>query len=336
MGITSEGEKAFISVIQSLEKGEDYSSIPNTCHLQDGHFYQNPIAHSELNHIPDRDMLDNFRYQEDGGMANIQTKRGCPFECIYCTYPLLEGSQLRLRQAEDVVSELIEMKYKYLIDYVFFVDDIFNIPLNHAASICEEIIRKELRIKWACFATPQEMTLELAALMKRAGCSGVEFGSDSGSEKTLKGLKKNFSTHDIAHAAHVCNQAQLPHAHYTLIGGPDEDKQTLKESFNFFEKINPSAVIALPGIRIYPHTKLYDKAIEEHIIDKNSSLLKPVFYITPSIKGTQLINTLAEHALRQHNWIVPALNIRCDSKIISLLRKSGKRGPLWNILSPND
>jgi radical SAM superfamily enzyme YgiQ (UPF0313 family) len=332
-GIVGEGEQAFPLFCDALSNGYDVYDIPNICYIRDGKFKLNAVQFGPVNYFPDRTLLNNRKYLEFGGMANIQSKRGCPFKCIYCTYPSLEGKKLRLREPGSVLEELKEMQSNYGIDYVFFVDDIFNFPKEHAVGICEEIIRNNLKIDWTCFATPKDITPELVRLMKIAGCKGVEFGSDSGSDKTLKGLGKHFTAEDIAYAAACCNEIDLPNAHYIIIGGPDEDYSTLKETFKFFGKNMSTAVIVLVGIRIYPNTKLCEKAREDNILEKDKNLLEPVFYLSPEIDINTLLQKVSEHAEQRNNWIVPALNIRSDTKILAALRRLGKRGTLWDMLS---
>ena len=331
-GIIGEGESAFSLFVDAVSDGGDIYNIPNLCYIKDGEFKLNGMQYNQINHRPDRSLLSNRKYLELGGMANIQSKRGCPFKCTYCTYPRIDGSILRLREPEDVVEELKEMADSYSTDYVFFVDDIFNFPEDHAVAICEEMIKNKLKIDWTCFATPKDMTPKFARLMKRAGCKGVEFGSDAGSERTLKGLGKHFTIDDIAYAAECCKGVDLPNAHYIIIGGPEENDSTLEETFNLFGKITLTAVIALIGLRIYPNTLLQKRAIEDNIIEKERNLLEPIFYLTPDMDVNIIFQRVAEHANKRNNWIVPGLNIRCDNEILTVLRKMGKRGPLWDML----
>ncbi|OQZ02471.1 MAG: hypothetical protein B6D35_01055 [Candidatus Brocadia sp. UTAMX2] len=332
-GIVGEGETAFALVVGAIEKCKDMDNIQNLCYLKDDKFYSNSIVYTQINNRPDRSFLSNKMYFELGGMANIQSKRGCPFKCTYCTYPCIEGNKLRLREPMDVVEELKEMRIDYGIDYVFFVDDIFNFPEEHAVAICEEIVRNNVEVNWTCFATPKGMTQKLAALMKTAGCKGVEFGSDAGSEKILKGLSKHFTHDDIAYAAECCGEIGLPNAHYIIIGGPGEDHETLQETFAFFEKINPTAVIALLGLRIYPNTRLHSKSIEDGVIEKDRNLLEPAFYLSPEMDTAAIFRNISEHARKHQNWIVPGLDIRCEMNMLTVLRKMGKKGPLWDMLS---
>ena len=97
---------------------------------------------------PDRSEFDNKAYLKLGGMGNIQTKRGCPFNCIYCTYPVIQGKKVRMRSPENVCSE-IESLLEDGVDNIFIVDNEFNYPVEHAQAICREIIHRDLSVKWS-------------------------------------------------------------------------------------------------------------------------------------------------------------------------------------------
>lgn len=331
-GIIGEGETAFSRLVDSIGNSCDFYDIPNLCYIKDGEYRANEVQFSQISCMPDRSQMNNGTYLNLGGMANIQSKRGCPFTCTYCTYPGIDGSSMRLREPDAIVEELNEMENSYGIDYAFFVDDIFNFPHEHAALICEKIIRKNLKISWTCFATPKGMSPELADLMKNAGCRGVEFGSDAGSGETLKELGKQFDPDDIVYAAECCKNVDLPNAHYLILGGPGEDISTLNETLDFFDRISPTAVIALIGLRIYAKTLLHKRAIEDNVIEQDCNLLEPVFYLSPELDVNTMFRKIAEYAGQRRNWIVPGLNIRCDTNTLGLLRELGKRGPLWQML----
>ncbi|MBF0319802.1 MAG: cobalamin-dependent protein [Nitrospirae bacterium] len=333
LGIAGEGEQAFLGLVEAYGNGGGIDSIPNISIIdKNGTFRQNPISYSPVVSLPDRDVLNNAAYLKFGGMGNIQSKRGCPFKCTYCTYPMLEGTRLRLRPPEEIVSELAQMKERHAIDYAFFVDDIFNVPLGHSIEICEGMIRRNLRIKWTCFATPYSFTEELARLMKRAGCSGIEFGSDAGSSLTLKAYEKHFTPDDIINASIICKKIDMPDAHYIILGGPSENDRTLDETFRLFDKIKPRALIALVGVRIYPGTDICKKAIEDGVIPNGKELLEPVFYISPETSADLLLKRVQAWAQDGANRVVPALDIRCDASTMATIRKIIKRGPMWDVL----
>ncbi|WP_420265324.1 lipid biosynthesis B12-binding/radical SAM protein [Candidatus Magnetominusculus dajiuhuensis] len=334
-GVAGEGEQAFLSLIRAFENGGNIDEIPNLSIIKNGLFHQNPVSYSPVMCLPDRAVLNNAAYLQFGGMGNVQSKRGCPFKCTYCTYPMLEGSRLRLRPPEEIVAELAEMKDRHAIDYVFFVDDIFNVPAGHSMQICEGIIRKNLRIKWTCFATPFSFTEELARLMKRAGCTGIEFGSDAGATQTLNAYEKHFTPDDIAAASAICRKIDMPDAHYIIIGGPSETEETLNETFKLFDMIKPRAVIALVGVRIYPGTAICKRAVKDGVIPavpEGKGLLEPVFYLSPETPSGLLLTRVATWAQSRANRVVPALDIHYDASTLGAIRKIIKRGPMWDVL----
>ncbi|MBI5971013.1 MAG: cobalamin B12-binding domain-containing protein [Deltaproteobacteria bacterium] len=330
-GVVGEGEGAMREFVKRLSSGADTLDVPNLAYLKDGVFARNPVKTSPAFGSPARRLLDNERYFRDGGMANVQTKRGCPFNCIYCTYPYLDGNRIRCREACAVVDELTGLCAAGL-DYVFFVDDIFNHPAHQAADICRGIIERGLKIKWTCFATPKGMTLELLNLMKEAGCKGVEFGTDAGSAKMLRNMGKGFTKDDIRTVSLLCAEAGIEAAHYLILGGPGETEETLQEAFDFMDELDPRAVIVMIGVRIYPNTGLELQAVRDGVISKDTDLLASHFYVSSLIGEEKLFKMIDNHARARSNWVVTALGIRGSEDAMALLRKAGHRGPLWDTL----
>lgn len=332
-GVIGEGEETLCLLARYLEEGRAVPDLANLIRRGES-ARRTGRKHGSFagNGRPARDLLDNARYLALGGMGNLQAKRGCPFECAYCTYPQIDGTSLRLRPPAAVVDELASMVEEAHIDEVFFVDDIFTWPENHAMGICEEIVARRLRVGWTCFATPVGMTPKLAQAMKRAGCRGVEFGADAASPSILRALGKPFPQEDLRAAARACREAGLPAAYYLLFGGPGETAATLADTCNLIDDLQPQAVLAFIGIRIYPNTLLHRVAVSEGVVAADDDLLRPRFYISPRIGEGELTAAVGSHAKARPNWIVPALGIRSDPALLSRLRRSGRRGPLWDLL----
>ena len=332
-GVIGDGEETLCLLARHLAGGGEVPDLPNLVRQGgDARRITRRPAPFAGNGRPARDLLGNPRYLALGGMANLQTKRGCPFRCVYCTYPHIDGESLRLRPPADVVEELASMVEESGLDEVFFVDDIFTWPPDHALGICEEIERRKLRVEWTCFATPLGMTPNLARAMKRAGCRGVEFGTDTASPRLLRALGKPFPQDQIGAATRACREADLPDAHYLIFGGPAETVDTMAETFAFFDELAPRAVLAFLGIRIYPHTPLHEMAVSDGVVGASDDLLAPRFYISPQVGAEALRAAVGLHAADRPNWVVPGLGVRSDPALLSALRRMGCRGPLWDRL----
>jgi radical SAM superfamily enzyme YgiQ (UPF0313 family) len=264
-------------------------------------------------------------------MINLQTKRGCPFSCIYCTYPLLEGKEVRLRKVDEVVEEIRQLTQEQAMDYIYFVDDIFNYPPFYAEALCREMVRSQVNVRWSAFVNPGFLTENLLKWMKEAGCVGIEFGTDSGSARMLKNYKKSFTIEDVIQVSQLCTALALNHCHYLLFGGPGEDEETIEDSFRLMDELDPTAIIAMLGIRIYPGTEMEQLSLSQGVIDQNSNLIYPHFYISPKL-GRKPEDIIREKALERKRWIVPGLEINITQNLLEGIRRFGIRGPLWELV----
>ena len=103
---------------------------------------------------PAHDLCNYAAYVRRGGFVGVQTKRGCPFQCIYCVYPQLEGRRYRLRSPEAVVEEIENVAVRSKVRHFFFVDSVFNDPREHALAICRELGRRRLPVRWSAYLQP--------------------------------------------------------------------------------------------------------------------------------------------------------------------------------------
>ena len=327
-GIIGEGEEILPLLADRLERNEDVSDLPGVLQ-RDKH---DSIPPRPVTHIgtPDRSLFDVSRYQRDGGMANVQTKRGCPFTCIYCTYPLLEGRTMRLRPVQEVIEELQGLVSQG-VNYIYFVDDIFNYPRSYASELCRAMVKESVPLNWSSFINPALISPALLDDMLAAGCDAVEFGTEAGSPAMLKNLGKSFSVEDVRAASLLCRRHGVDFAHYILFGGPGETKETVLETFALMDELEPTAVIAMTGIRIFPGTPLYQTSLNEGIITTDTNLLEPVFYISPHVRE-MLAELVTGEAMKRRNWVVPGLEVNISDSMLDALRLFPIKGPLWKLM----
>jgi len=328
-GVVGEGEETLPLLLECLSRNEFPRHLPGV--LAKGEAGYLPPRPVELIGMPDRRLFPVERYNREGGMANLQTKRGCPFSCIYCTYPILEGSRVRLRDINAIIHEIRDLVENFGTEYIYFVDDIFNYPMDFAESLCRAITAAALNVKWSAFINPGFITPQLIRLMVEAGCDAMEFGTDSGSPAMLRNLGKSFGPGEIRSTSALCREAGVDFAHYILFGGPGETAGTVMESFALMDEVEPTAVIGMTGIRIFPGTSLYRKAIEDGILTADTPLLDPVFYISPDMEGT-LCNLVTTEAMKRRNWVVPGLEINMSDAMLAALRSFPVKGPLWKLM----
>jgi radical SAM superfamily enzyme YgiQ (UPF0313 family) len=334
-GVVGEGEQAFPWLLERLATGAELESTPEYhCARVDGGVCVTPrarITRLDTTGTPRREAFDLQGYYERGGALNVQTKRGCGFECVFCSYPLIEGSKVRMRTPAAVVDEIAELRAAHGVRHWFFVDNIFNLPIRHAKEICEAIITRQLDIEWSGYLNPKFIDDELCALMARSGCRAIEFGTDSGSSAMIANLHKEFEIEDLRRASVLCHKHGLKFCHSLIFGGPGETERTVEETISLMDEVRPTAVIALTGIRVLPGTAMVDIALRDGQIDADDNLLYPKFYISPGLADA-LIERIESYARRHSNWIVPGLGIKTNIEVLQKLRARKIKGQLWRLL----
>lgn len=260
------------------------------------------IKDLDQNPFPIHKFCNYRKYISKGGFVSIQTKRGCPYNCIYCIYPLLEGSDYRLRSAEMVVDEIEMVVKENQANTFFFTDSVFNTPYKHAADICKTIIKRNLKIRWMAYCNPIELDVDIAQNMVESGCVGIEFGIDSAIPKMIEKMGKPFTQNDIKNSLQAAYDCKLPFAIHLLFGGPSETKQDIEETQKFLDTCAAAnAIFASLGIRIYDNTPLKKIAINEGIIYEKDELFEPIFYLSKQL-GNNPIEFLDNVARKRAEW----------------------------------
>lgn len=335
-GIAGEGETGFVQLLDALASGISPAGIHGvTGRDADATRLAAPSRPPATTWAtglrPDRALFNYTRYIRRGGMGNVQTKRGCVFKCGYCTYPLLEGTRFRSRTPEDVVDELEALMRDYGPHPVFFVDSILNFPRGHVEALCEEILHRGLDIRWSCYATPVKLDRRQAQLMARAGCDGIELGTDAIDDDQLKRLGKSFHADVAEQANRYCMEAGLKVCQTLIFGAPGETEKSIRTTCRALRRMNPTAVVAMTGVRLYPGTPMTSELIDQGRIGKNDVGLLPTFYVEPEVADF-LPRHLRQQALAAGNWVLPGLAAPILPGSQRILRGLGVSGPLWRLL----
>ena len=325
--VFGEGEEILFELISGLEQKSDITTLEGLVYTDKGKV----VFNKKINYFSDMKVRFSSElvdyYWNHSGMLNIQTKRGCPLNCVYCTYPVIEGSKVRKLNVDSVIENLSELYHKKGIDYIFFTDSVFNIDNNYNAILAEKLIAEKINIKWGAYFYPKGMTEEHLKLLKASGLEHIEFGTESICDITLEKYGKHFTVEDIIKQSEICTKLNIDFAHFMLLGGYGETDETLNETFANSKLIGPTVFFPFVGMRIYPGTRLYNIAINEGIIDENDDLIEPKYYISKEI--TQY--SIKQRAkATEKRWIFPDEDTSMITNRLRVMRN--KKGPLWEYL----
>jgi radical SAM superfamily enzyme YgiQ (UPF0313 family) len=215
--------------------------------------------------------------------------------------------------------------------YIFITDSAFNASYYHSSQVAQAFIAEGVSIPWGGFFAPTPPPDDYFKRMADAGLTHVEFGTESLSDKVLTNLRKPFASQDVFAAHKKALDAGLHVAHYFLLGGPGESKETLQKTLTGIDSLEKAVFFFFCGIRVYPHTALYDVALSEGQITAEQNILPPVFYRSSEITAEEIMKMVENQANGRLNWIIGAGEAKA-TRILPKLYRRGFTGPLWEYL----
>jgi len=283
-GVLLEGEESFPELLDNLDNP---GSVKGVLYRKDGSVSfsgsRDPLDLDSLP-VPTKDRIDFAPYMEKEYLVGVQSKRGCAFGCTYCTYPYLVGNKVRLRSPIKTVDEVEHLAKEHGVKTFFFSDSVFNFPLDHAMQICDELIKRKLDVKWKAWNAIQHAPSDFIHKALEAGCEYFEFSPDGFTDRELKMLRKNIKEKDIYDL--IKTFRGIDNAKFGLsfiLNSPGAGVRSLLNMFGLFVRcalIEKNLVfVTVTNARIYPHTRLYDMALEKGLLTKGSEMLTtPRFY----------------------------------------------------------
>ena len=189
--------------------------------------------------------------------------RGCFGRCTFCRdVPLMEGRKLRLRDPELVADEIqYDLALFPYLREVMFETDTFTASSAHVNGICEEVLRRDLKITWSCNCRT-DIDLQLLPLMKRAGCRMLMVGFEFGTQEALDAVEKGTT---LEHSVRLASEARglgfIVHGCF-MFGAPGETKDSALKTIEFAKGL-PMDTVQFSGICAYPGTEIYSLAAEK-------------------------------------------------------------------------
>jgi len=251
--VIGEGEYSFLNLIKCIET-EDFENLKNIrgiAYRRGTEYIKTPP--SEL--IQDLDELPNpakyFEYQ------HVIATRGCPENCAFCGSPQFWGRNVRFHSAEYFVEQL-DLLYNKGITFFYFSDDTFTICKTLVKEICRNILERELKIVWVAISNVKFVSEDILSCMRKAGCTQISYGVESGSNRIRRLLNKNITTRQILKAFALTRKYGILPRAYFIYGSPGESWDTIQQTVDLINQIKPLSVIFYI-LDIFPGTALYSE-----------------------------------------------------------------------------
>ena len=332
-----DGEVVFPALLDALAADRPPSETPGLVWLEEGALVRSrPAPHLS----PDGCAMPDYRrwlrmssYRSLLTAAPVQTKRGCPFECVYCTYAALEGRTYRLCDPQGVAGAVRSLAETGLRD-IEFVDNVFNSPRDHAQAVCKALAQERHGARLQSLdLSPRFLDDELLSAMEAAGFVAMGITIESAADEVLARMRKGFTSEDVRRAAEVVRRHRIPCLWILLFGGPGETEATVRETLDFVHRsVRPQDVVFYNWrLRVYPGTELERMARAEGVLrGDRDGLLKPAFYFSPGMDPVRLDETLRRFAASHLNCVsLESAGLPLLPMLQRAAARMGARPPMW-------
>lgn len=226
--------------------------------------------HIFLSQFPDRSLLNNHYYKlqyNNKPFTIIQTSRGCPNKCIYCTTSLYSPNYVS-RTVDSVIGEIEKSVEEYEITNFMFLSDTFTADRKWVEEFCRKMIKRKVNVRWMSNSRIDKIDYPLARLMKDAGCWLVSLGIESSDENILRNVKKNITRYQIKQAVNDLHLAKIRTIGYFMFGLPGESKESIYNTIHFSKSL-PLDYAYFYHTTPFPGTVLYEMAQRNHWLVTN-------------------------------------------------------------------
>lgn len=293
VAVIGEGEYTFIELIKLFEEEGvwNYNSLRSVEGIAyretGGSIFRTPKRSriSDLDNLPfvpyEKFPMGFYDLRQDilskAPVYPVYTSRGCPYNCSFCSSREIWDRKCFFMSGKRVVDEVEHIIRKFSPKGIYFQDDHFTLNTKRVVDICEEILKRGIKVKWMCLGRAQRLDEELLRLMKRAGCKGMWFGIESGSKRILSFIRKEIDQDEIFSAIRAGKRAGLAIGASIIVGFPTQTLVEEMETIEFLKKAKCTIVWFTPYVG-YPGSDMYREFLTDngkYCYDKEAGVILP-------------------------------------------------------------
>ncbi|MBN1334348.1 MAG: cobalamin-dependent protein [Deltaproteobacteria bacterium] len=304
LGVQAEAEDTLPALLASLDHPE---RVPGAWWRDGsgrvGRAVDRPMPDLATLPFPRRDHVDWEpwrRLERTAGLSldvGVETTRGCPRRCAYCTYPYLNGRVLRRKPPSVVADEIAYLHGTFGVERFTFTDSRFNEDPPHARAVCEALVRRRLPVRWTAWLGFDRIDAEFLELMRDAGCERVSFSPDGLLQPSLDRLQKDTTTAEIAASVRAVRRVRGLKASWAFFATPPatswREQAALAAYYAWIHGTIPGrGRMMLTWCRVEAHTRLEAIAREDGVLPEDADLLpeetaalERLFYVAPGFGG---------------------------------------------------
>jgi radical SAM superfamily enzyme YgiQ (UPF0313 family) len=273
VSVKGEGEITIIELLNAIDKQETFNNVNGIIYRNDSQIVENPSREyiKDLDslcfpHQYASEVLKDYDQYPKQAFQSIFATRGCPYSCFFCGSRNIWSKKTRFRSAMNVINEIKSLQ-QMEINFIHFDDDTFGINKEYINQLCNSIIQNCPGLKWSCEIHVNLVDEQSIALMKKAGCTLIQVGIESGNNEMLKRIRKGITIEKAISATNIISRCGIALSAFFMIGFPEETEETLNDTMKTMEKINGTIYYSI--FTPYPGTEAFQFCKEKGLIDTN-------------------------------------------------------------------
>jgi radical SAM superfamily enzyme YgiQ (UPF0313 family) len=333
--VRGEAEESFPQFLKALEAGRGLDGIAGITFRSRGEIVRTPNASviKDLDCLP-LPAFHRYSRVQDCTYLPIEIGRGCPFACTFCSTNDFFRRNFRLKSPAHVIEQMRFLEQTYGVTRFELVHDMFTVDRRRVVEFCEALLSCGRRFTWSCSARTDSVDDELLSLMSRAGCRGIFFGIETGSQRMQKVIHKNLDIVQAAKLLEATRDAGVAITVAFIDGFPEEEKEDLAASVDFmmnatrFDHVSPQMNILAPLAKTPLLTQYRNELVLDDVFSDMSHQgwrqdeadrdliaaypdIFPNFYGVPCAVGRAYVdefNRFLANGLLRFRWLMIALH----------------------------
>lgn len=230
-----EAEESLPRLLEVLERQEPVESVKGLTYRRDGEIRRtaSPPPIEDLDRLP-LPAYHRYPYLKQARYIPLELGRGCPYACTFCSTNDFFRREFRLKSPKLIVEQMRLLKNEYKVPIFDLIHDMFTVNRKKVVEFCEAIIASGESFTWNCSARTDRVDPELLDLMAEAGCAGIFFGIETGSQKLQTELKKRLVLGDAMKSIQHASSLGLQTAVSLITGFPTETDEDFADTVDFF------------------------------------------------------------------------------------------------------
>ena len=279
-----EGERVIKELVEALQAGVDLAQVKGIAYRDDGRVVQTPLPDPvDLDELPLPAYhllpMQAYYFIVFEKFCTVLASRGCPFNCVFCAERGFWGRGWRSRDPALVGEELELLNRKYGRESIWFGDDCFNVDGEHIGQICEEILRRDLKLNWYYQGRADLLIRhqEYLPLMRRAGNLMAQIGIEADSDQELRHLRKSLTGEQVKEAIGLLRENDIVCQGMMILGTRQDDANSILRKVDYLKWLD----VDFPVFTIYtpfPGTEAYDEAKDQGWLETDDYALYDMAY----------------------------------------------------------